>query len=252
MSQKIRQEQILHILKQQGYVTVRYLVDALQYSTATVNRDLNAMQLRGLVRRSYGGVELTEQHRLPPLVQREFYRKQEKRRIAREAAGHIRSGDTVFLDASTTVQYIVPFLFQKKDVRVITNSLRVASELGDSGLEVICLGGGITERPYVLDGDITVENAMKYRPDIMFFSVGQVTKDGAIQAAHYLLYKTLLKSSREVWFLTDRTKLTDRLSNVLCDFSCLTGCISDFDFPEQTKQQFPNVQFTVAEDTGEE
>ena len=57
MSKKIRQEQILQILKKQGYVTVRYLSDTLQYSVATINRDLNAMQRQGLIKRSYGGVE---------------------------------------------------------------------------------------------------------------------------------------------------------------------------------------------------
>ena len=43
MTAKERQEQILEILEQKGYVTVKYLVSALQYSSATVNRDLNAL-----------------------------------------------------------------------------------------------------------------------------------------------------------------------------------------------------------------
>lgn len=57
MSQSIRQEQILEILETRGYVTVRYLVDRLHYSSATINRDLNKMQTLGLVKRTYGGVE---------------------------------------------------------------------------------------------------------------------------------------------------------------------------------------------------
>ena len=87
MSQKIRQEQILHILEKRKYVTVRYLCDTLHYSSATINRDLNAMQIVGLVKRSYGGVEFVEKsHHLPPLPQRQIYMKKEKRRLARAAA----------------------------------------------------------------------------------------------------------------------------------------------------------------------
>ena len=247
MSQKIRQEQILNILTRQGYVTVRYLSDVLQYSTATINRDLNALQSSGQVKRSYGGVEAVSNKHLPPLVQRQFYHKREKRRIAEIAVEQIQNGDTVFLDGSTTVQYMAPFLGTKKDLHVITNSLRLALELGERNLRVTCLGGSIIEHPYVLGGEETVENAMRYRPDKMFFSVGHITLDGQIRDAQYLLYKTMLKNSTEVWFLTDRTKLSRHFSGVLCDFSALTGVISDFDFPEETQARYPETKFITAQ-----
>lgn len=249
MSQKIRQEQILQILKNQGYVTVRYLSDALQYSTATINRDLNAMQRQGLVKRSYGGVEAAQKKRLPPLVQRQFYHKKEKRRIAEAAVERIENGDTVFLDGSTTVQYMLPFLFQKKDLTIITNSLRLAIELGDSPMTVICLGGRVAERPHVLHSDLTVENAMHYYPDKMFFSVGRITEDGSIQSALFLFYRVLIKNSREAWFLTDRTKLTDRLETSAFDFSSLTGVISDFEFSKETQERYPDVTFLSVDES---
>lgn len=249
MSQKIRQEQILQILKQQGYVTVRYLSDALQYSIATINRDLNTMQRQGLVKRSYGGVEAIAQRRLPPLLQRQFYHKKEKRLIASAAAERIENGDTVFLDGSTTVQHMIPFLLQKKDLTVITNSLRLAMELGDSPLTVVCLGGKVVERPHVLHSDETIENAMRYSPDKIFFSVDAVTESGQIAQSYYLMYKFMIKNSREAWFLTDRTKLVPQLNQILCDFSALTGVISDFGFPQKTKELYPNVTFISVDES---
>ena len=249
MSQKLRQDQILDILKTEGYVTVRYLTDALQYSTATINRDLNAMQLLGLVKRSYGGVELAKERAFPPLSQRQFYQKKEKRRIAQKAAEQIQNGDTVFLEGTTTVQYMLPFLLQKKEITVITNSLRLALDLGNSPFDVICLGGKISERPHVLFGDETVENTMRYRFDKMFFSTDCITVDGSIHSDTHLFHTVLLKNSREVWFLTDKTKLTDRLGTVLCDFSRLTGVVSDFEFPEETKEKYPTVRFLSASET---
>ena len=246
MSQTLRRAQIMKILETHGYVTVQYLVEALQYSSATVNRDLNAMQNLGLVKRSYGGVEAVKHH-LPALPERQFYRKKEKRRIAAAAAAEIQNGDTVFLDGSTTVQYMVPFLGEKKDLTVITNSLRLAIELGEREIDVICLGGHIAERPHVLYSDETVENAMRFYPDKMFFSVGSVTADGEIGTASYLLYKVMLKNSRKAYFLTDRTKLVERMQTALCDFSVLTGVISDFAFPEETKAKYPGVMFVCTE-----
>ena len=246
MSQKIRHEQILDILEKRGYVTVRYLVDTLHYSSATINRDLNEMQILGLVKRSYGGVEAAKRDNLPPLNQRQFYMKKEKRRIAHEAAKFIQNGDTVFLNGGTTVQYLVPFLADKKDLTVITNNMRLAIELGDLDIDVVCLGGHIVERPHVLDGDETVENAMKFMPDKMFFSVDKITADGNVGGGHYLLFKVMLKNSDKVYLLTDKTKITDRLDIKLCDFSVLSGVISDFEFSEEMKKLYPNVDFIYA------
>ncbi len=246
MAQKLRQEQILQILEKQGYVTVRHLVELLHYSSATINRDLNAMEALQLVKRSYGGVELAKRGHLPALEERQFYMKKERRRVARAAAALIQNGDTVFLDGSTTVQHILPFLSEKKDLHVITNNMRLAIALGGLDMEVTCLGGRISERPYVLSGDETVENAQRYQVNKMFFSVGGVTLDGYIHNTYYLLYKTMLRNSDEAYFLTDKTKIADRLDKKLCDFSAISGVIADFEFPEETKAMYPNTRFLYA------
>ena len=247
MSQKLRQDQILHILEKRKYVTVKYLTEALHYSSATINRDLNSMQILGLVKRSYGGVELAAQHALPALPQRMFYMKKEKRRIAYEAARLIENGDKIFLNGGTTIQYMIPFLVDKKDLTVITNNMNIAIALGEFDIDVICLGGHIYERPYVLYGDETIENAMRYRVDKFFFSMGALTINGEIIHGG-LLCKIMMKNSKKKYFLTDHTKLVEDLDDVLCDFSALTGVISDFEFPEETKRAYPEVEFIFAKE----
>ena len=250
MSQKIRQEQILHILEKKKYVTVRYLCDTLHYSSATINRDLNAMQALDLVKRSYGGVEAVEKsHHLPPLLQRQIYMKKEKRRLAKAASELIKNSDVVFLDGSTTVQHMIPFLADKKDITVITNNMRLSIELGELDMKVICLGGEIKERPHVLFSDETVENAMRYHVDKMFFSVAGNTLDGHIKdTAYHLLYKVMLRNSSESYFLTDKTKTEERIGIELCDFSSLTGVISDFEFPTEIKEKYRGVKFILADE----
>lgn len=248
MIPKERQEQILHLLETQKYVTVKYLTHILRYSTATVNRDLNELQALGYLKRSYGGAEAID-HRLPPLPARQFYMQKEKRRNACEAANLIQNGETVFLDGSTTVQHIVPFLLEKKDLTVITNSMFLATELSKHGIAVISLGGRVVECPHVLDGEDTVEHAMKYHADKMFFSVSSLTLTGVVGTTHYLLHKVLLKNSKEAYLLTDRAKITDGVKVALCDFSSLTGVISDFEFPDETKSAYPSVRFICSAKT---
>ena len=54
---------------------------------------------------------------------------EEKRRIAKYAASLVREGDTLFLDASSTVYAIMEFL--TVPVTMITNNLSICMELKD-------------------------------------------------------------------------------------------------------------------------
>lgn len=244
MSQKLRQDEIVRILKKQKFATVKTLVSMINYSSATINRDLNALEKLGVVSRSYGGVEIVEK-RMPTLPYRYEYMKKEKRHIGREAAKLIENGDVVFVSASTTTEYLAPYLINKKDITVITHDLKLALNLGEEGINVICLGGKIVEAPSMLAGTETVENALKYHANKMFLSVGKVTPDGIVDTSEhlYLIYKTMIKNVKEVYLMIDRKKISSEIALQLCDFSKITGVISDYDFPIETKRKYKNTKF---------
>ena len=244
MSQKLRQDAIVKILKKQKFASVKDLVDMINYSSATINRDLNTLEKLGVVSRSYGGVEIIEK-RFPTLPYRYEYMKKEKRNIGRESAKLIENGDVIFVSATTTTEYLAPFLIEKKDITVITHDLKLALNLGEEGINVICLGGSIIEAPSMLGGSETVENAQKYHADKTFISVGSITVDGKIgvSESQYLIFKTMLRNSKEVYLMVDRKKISNTINLELCDFSKITGVISDYDFPEETKLKYPNTKF---------
>ncbi len=244
MSQKLRQDAIVKILKKQKYATVKDLVDMINYSSATINRDLNNLEKLGVVIRSYGGVELTEK-KLPALPYRYDYMKKEKRHIGREGAKLISNGDVVFIGASTTTEYLASYLMDKKDITVITHDLKLALLLGEEGINVICLGGKIIEAPSMLAGLETIENSLKYHTDKVFISVGSVTPDGKVNVneSFYLIYKNMIERTKEVYLLVDNKKISNEIDFELCNFSKITGVISDYDFPPQTKLNYPNTKF---------
>lgn len=243
MYQKIRQDEIVKILKKQGYVTVEFLTKELHYSTATINRDLNMLQKQQLIKRSYGGAELIEQHgvRLPF---RYHQMRIEKRKIGCAAAELIQPGDTVFVDASTTSQSMAQALADIEGVTVITNNMALATYLSEHGVKVICLGGPVYEAPCMLFGNETILNAAMYRADKMFFSTGGVTHDGRICDSSYsLLFRTMAENADKVYYLADHNKIDVQTTGYLFDFSSIDGVISDYDFPKETKRKFPDTAF---------
>ncbi len=246
MESKSRQDRILEILEEQGYVTVKYLTGLLHYSTATVNRDLNALQSRQLIRRSYGGVEPVRSHYVPVFF-RTHKMRAEKKYIGKQAASFVRDGDTVFIDGSTTAQCMEEYLVHRKDLTVITNNIVLAANLSAHDIKIICLGGTIVEPPSMLCGIETVENAARYRVDKMFFATKAASASGLIASGEYYdpMLKTIAKHADKIFYLVDHKKIDQPFNELYGDFGCVHCVISDFDFPPETKKAFTDTDFVV-------
>ena len=246
MYQKERLDEILALVRRYGYVTVKYLVAELHYSNATINRDLNILEGQGQLHRTYGGVEIVESTNVP-LPFRYHKMRAEKLKICKKAAELVEDGDTIFIDAATTTEYMMEFLTDRKGLTVVTNNIAIVTHLSEYNVQAICLGGRIVEPPCMLDGIETVENAKQYHVDKMFFATGRVSENGRIMAGetYYLLQKTMLKNSDKVYYLADHEKFrrTTGARKILCDFSDIDGVISDYEFDESIREAYPHTQF---------
>ena len=251
MSSKERHSQILEILEKEGYVTVKYLTDVLHYSSATINRDLNALQSRQLIKRSYGGVELVRSQYVPVFF-RAHKMRAEKRWIGKAAAGFVEDGDMIFIDGSTTSQCMEQYLIDRKNLTVVTNNIALAANLSSYGIRVICLGGEVVESPSMLYGPESVENAARYRVDKMFFSTGAVSGDGMIASGVYdLMLKTVAKQAGRVFYLVDHQKVDQPFSVAYGDFNAVNCVISNYAFDDGVKERYPATEFVLA-DRGKE
>ncbi len=246
MYQKERMENILAILRERGYVTVNYLTKQLHYSKATVNRDLNTLAGMGQIVRSYGGVELVTPRAVPVLFRYEKS-KPAKKKLGAYAAELVCDGDTVFIDGSTTAQYMGEYLTEKKDIHILTNNMALAIFLCEHGVEVTVLGGRICEPPYMLAGPETVEIAAQYRADKCFFSTSDVSSSGEMfyeGDIYFAMHRTMLKNSDHQYYLVSSEKV-DRGGGrrILGDFSLVDHVITDYEFSEELKSRFPKVEF---------
>ncbi len=246
MAQK-RIDTILSIIKEQGYVTVKYLCNELHYSTATINRDLNELQKQKLIVRHYGGAELRTQKGVP-LVFRYHKMRPVKRLIAKRAAELIKDGMTIFIDGTTTTHYIGEYLKNFQNLTVITNNINLASNLSESGIKAICLGGNIVEPPYMTGGSDTAAQAKSYTADIVFFSASGVSADGKIfMGAYFELIKAMIENSEKSVFLIDHKKLDSKSYRVLGTVEDIDVVITDLLFSDEVKKKAQNTLFIEIE-----
>ena len=101
---EVRHAQILNILGQEGYVKVDSLSERLGVSKVTIRSDLEYLERLGKLRRVRGGATCVEgTHVSLPYSVREGLLSTEKMQLGSRAVQLIESGDTILLDASSTV-----------------------------------------------------------------------------------------------------------------------------------------------------
>ena len=106
-----RHKQILAFLKENSGVKVSQLAKTFYVSEPTIRRDLNELEKQGKVKRTFGGVVLIDiQTKEIPLLLRVGENIPEKKLLAQKALEHIRDGNIVFFDASSTVLQMIPML----------------------------------------------------------------------------------------------------------------------------------------------
>lgn len=227
-----RLDEILGIIQQEHYITVSELSARLYASPATIRRDIALLEKSGLIVKSYGGIALAGGHnRFIELEQRQSSHRQEKLRIAEEAASHVESGDAIFLDASSTVITMLPFLTQP-NLTIITNSLMVADRMGNQGARVFSTGGQLQERSKSFGGSIAERAVRAFHADKMFFSAAGVSENGDIFDFYeddISVRQAMIDCSSEQYFLCDSSKYRKRYLFRIANVTQITGVISDMD-----------------------
>lgn len=247
MYQSERMEEILKILKKYHYVTVDYLVEQIRYSPASIRRDLTLLEKQGLVKRSYGGVEIKAES-AAPFMFRQHSMKLAKNSIAGRAAELVNDNDTVFIDGSSSAQYLGHFLVNKKGLTVVTNNMLLASYLKENGVTTYCTGGYVNETPGILAGDITNNTYSRFHADIMFFSTsgyddGCIYEGGEVYFRHH---RIMLENSDKRVFLCGSDKIGRKRMMQVCTLDEIDYFISDDKIPQDIIDRFKNTKFINA------
>lgn len=240
MLQYERQDEILAILEQKKTIGIADLSKELYVSEATVRRDLNALEKLGLVKRVYGGVMLSKYASSTdmPLLLREQESRPQKELIAAKAAELLHDGATIIMDASSTVQHMIPYLSHYQNLTVITNSLRVVHQLENSDIRIFCTGGSFIPRNRAFAGPAAINMLRDFYADYLFFSAQGISMNGEISdfsEEETALRKVMLTRATKSYFLCDSSKIGQSYLFKLCDSTDVDGIICNAKLPESIR-----------------
>jgi len=209
---EVRKRMILKQLEKNESITIQDVARMCNVSEITARRDLDELESEGLLIRTFGGA--VKSKLIPYLFSyenKEAHNREKKIEIARLAATFIKDNDILFIDCGTTVVHLAKFITGHKNLRVITNSLPVVSELIHyPNIRVSLLGGDLDHERKACYGPMTEKVMQAYKANKAFLGAAGISLKNGLSSndeKEGSITRLMADSSEQVFVLCDSSKI---------------------------------------------
>ena len=239
-----REQLILQLLDDRGFIGFQELDQRLDASPATLRRDLERLASNGQIVRVRGGARLVggraERQHLTgaPFHENIGRHAREKEAIGRMAASLCAPGETVIIDGGSTTLRMCPHL-ETLGLHVLTTSLHIVSALlPQPNTQISIPGGTVFREQNIVLSPFDDDGASRYRASKMFLGSAAVGAHGVMQTDTLLIQaeRRLLSRADQVILLADSSKFEAPAGQVLCQLSEISTLITDQGLPDRCAQ----------------
>ncbi|MBS1204696.1 MAG: srlR [Proteobacteria bacterium] len=239
MKPRQRQAAILEHLQKQGKCSVEELAAYFDTTGTTIRKDLVALEHSGAVIRTYGGVVLNKDEADPPIDHKTLINTVQKGLIAEKAVTYIHDGDSLILDAGSTVLQMVPLLSHFNNITVMTNSLHIVNALSelDNEQTILMPGGTFRKKSASFHGQLA-ENAFDHFSfDKLFMGTDGIDLNAGVTTFNevFTVSKAMCNAAREVILMADSSKFGRKSPNVVCSLESVNKLITDAGIPADVR-----------------
>lgn len=205
-----RLDEIKRVLSHDKRVRVTELAQKFVVSEETIRRDLKYLEEQGVLRRVHGGAILPVPSEEQPLQIRSRIKPRAKVRMGQLASELVEEGMALFLDTGTSTLALAQQLTRFARLKIITNSLDIATLLTQQSENAVTLTPGRVRRnDNALTGPHTLDFARQFHYDIAFMGIGAVDRDNGFmdyEEPEALLRRVLSTHCRQSVILADEGK----------------------------------------------
>ncbi|MCK7547275.1 DeoR/GlpR family transcriptional regulator [Marinobacter koreensis] len=210
MAQHRRQDRILEMIREHGFVTTDQLVDTFHVTPQTIRRDLNELARQNLLRRHHGGAGIDSSTANTEYQTRKIMDLEAKERIAESLVEMIPDNASMFINIGTTTETIARALLKKNNLQVVTNNLHVASILSaKEDFHIIIAGGEVRNRDGGIVGEATRDFINQFKMDFGIIGISGIHSDGSLLDFDYRevrVAQAIIANSDQVLLAADHTK----------------------------------------------
>ena len=231
-----RQDQLLKFINDKGYCSNEELAKILNVSTQTIRRDIKKLGDEKLLIRHHGGASSLQTKANLDYEIRIVSKTEQKNAIARKIATLIPNNSTVFITIGTTTEIIARHLLEKRNLQVITNSLRVANVLHvNSSFDVSIPNGKIKASNGGIVGSEVLGFITNFRFDYYITSLASIDTDGTLLEYDFYessISKAAMQAARNVIVAIDSSKFTPRGAVELGHLNTVDHLFTDDNLPQ--------------------
>jgi DeoR family ulaG and ulaABCDEF operon transcriptional repressor len=242
-----RENAILAILKDRGFVSFRDLETSLDASPATLRRDLNRMAEGRIIERVHGGAKLllkardggaANQLTGVPFHENVEKRKKQKQAIGRAAAKLCLPGEAIMIDGGSTTLQMCSHL-NGLSLQVLTNSLHIVNALlPEADIRLSVPGGAIFREQDIILSASGDDLMPRFHAPKLFMGCAALGPSGVMQADVVLVAaeRRLIERAEEVILLADSSKFTHSSGNVVCGLQEINKVVTDAEITDQHRK----------------
>jgi len=249
-----RQDEIARLVADNGRARVSELSVRFGVSAVTIRKDLLILEGQDRIVRTHGGAIAPRGTGPEPAFDvRERLQRDEKTRMGAAAAARVNDGESIVLDASTSALSIARHLTGNRvwhGLTVVTNSIRVASELaGHQGITVLMLGGRVRWEALSVVGPLGDAVFRRVNVQKAFLGAAGFTIEAGLCDAmeeEAQIKRSMVNAARDVYAVVDHTKWGRIASATFCRTDRITGVFTDDKAPADMVAQLEGMGISVS------
>jgi DeoR/GlpR family transcriptional regulator of sugar metabolism len=215
-------------------------------SEVTVRKILDILEKRGLVRRFHGEARAYDGDDIPF---RMGVRYAEKCRVANMAADLVESGDTILLEAGSTVAILAERLKSERKLTVVTPNLFIARIFRGSKVRVIVLGGFYQEESESLVGPLARKALLETGFSKAFIGVTGYTAELGFTLNDYQradITQAILARGGRNFILTDSSKFgASHVAAIKSEEGRIEAVLTDPGIPDEYRRSLESAGIKV-------
>lgn len=209
-----RKRRIVDLVTERDGCSVTELATELDFSKATIRRDLQELEDGGRIDRSHGGaVPASSVGQERSYGQREVKRLDAKRAIGELAVELLEDAQVVSFDAGTTTMAVARAVPSDADFEAVTNMPDLATTLLEKGVEVTVTGGTLRPRTRALVGPTTEAFLDSHNVDLLFIGTNGLDTEAGLTTpneAEAAVKSRLVDHAARVVLVADSSKFDEQ------------------------------------------
>ncbi len=245
-----RQRTILAHLADTGGVSTGELQTLIGASAATLRRDVDSLEERGLLKRTHGGILPCDfSLREPPYEEKATRAAAAKNRLGAAAASLVPTHGVVFIDGGTTCLEIGRAVLDRPKLQIFTNSVPLLALAGEARATLVGIGGVVRPVSLSLSGALAQSWLEHLRVDVAFVGCSGIHPEqgpATAELSDAALKTEVLRRARQRVLVAHAEKWDQPATLAYAPWSAFTHVVTDRSLTREQKAVLAGAGVTVA------